>query len=104
MALNNLQMVDMQTNKQTNKVKLTENEKKVKFLELAREMKNWCTPNHHRRIGTGTGGPGNKRTIRHHLSNILIQIGQNTEKSSGDLKRFIVMLNYQQTQVWITLK
>ena len=40
--------------------------------------------NSHQRIGTGTGGLGNKRSGGHPNYNI-IKIGQNTEKSPGGL-------------------
>ena len=41
-------------------------------------------------IGTRTGGLGNKRTSRDHPNYSIIEIGQNTEKSPGDLKRLAV--------------
>ena len=36
---------------------------------------------------TGTGGLGNKRTSGDHSNYSIVEIGQNTEKSPGDLKR-----------------
>ena len=44
---------------------------------------NRCARYRHQRIGTRTGGLGNKRTNGDHLN---YSIGQNTEKSPGDLK------------------
>ena len=65
------------------RVKMTENEKKDKYRDLARKLKknptktvehqsdsytnfNWCSWYSHQRIGTGTGGLGNKRTSGDH--------------------------------------
>ena len=42
------------------------------------------------RIGSGTGGLGNKRMSRDHSNFSIIKIGQNTKKSPGDLKKFAV--------------
>ena len=42
---------------------------------------NWCAQYSHQRIGTETGGHGNKRTSIDHLNYSIIKIGQNTEKS-----------------------
>ena len=39
----------------------------------------------HQRIGTGNGGLGNKRTSGDHQNYSIVEIGQNTEKSPGDL-------------------
>ena len=54
-----------------------------------------------KRLGTGIGRLGNKRTSGDHLDYIIVEIGQNSEKSSGDLKRLAVtqtsVKNYQQT-------
>ena len=44
----------------------------------------------HQRIDIMTGGLGNKRTSGDHLNYYIIEIGQNTEKSSGGLRRFAV--------------
>ena len=40
-----------------------------------------------KRIGTGTRGLGNKRIRRDHPNYSIVDIGQNTEKSPGDLRR-----------------
>ena len=44
-----------------------------------------CAFGSHKRIGTGIGGFGNKRTSRDHPNYSIVKIGQNTEKSPGDL-------------------
>ena len=44
----------------------------------------------HRRIIKGTGGLENKRTGGDHLNYIIIENGQNTEKSLGDSRRLAV--------------
>ena len=41
------------------------------------------------RIVAGTGGLGNKMTSRDHPNCSTTKIGQNTEKSPGDLKRLL---------------
>ena len=38
-------------------------------------------------IDSGTGGPGNKRTSKDYPKDNMVEIGQNTEKSPGELKR-----------------
>ena len=40
----------------------------------------------HRRIGTGTGGLGKKRTSGDHLNCSILEIVLNTKKSPGDLR------------------
>ena len=99
-------------------IKLKGSEKRDKFLDFAWELKekyesdsdtncNWCTWNNPQRISKENGRLGNKRTNRTHLEYSIIIIGQNTEKSPGDLKRLAVaqtpVRNYQLTLVWITL-
>ena len=51
---------------------------------------NWCAWYSHQRIGTGTGGLGNKRTTVDHPKYSIVEIGQNTKKSPGDLRRLAV--------------
>ena len=84
------------------KIKLKESEKKNKYLDLARELKkktmehegdnytsrDWCSWFSHQRINKGTGGHGNTRTSGDYPN--VIENGQNTEKSSGDLKTLAV--------------
>ena len=85
------------------RLKLKESEKKDKYLDLVRELKktmehesngdtscNWCTRYSHQRIDNGTGGLANKRTSEYLPSDSIIKIGQNTDKSPGDLKRLAV--------------
>ena len=85
------------------RVKIKESEKRYKYLDLARELKKnmeyegdddtncgWCTWGNPKRIGKGTGRLGNKRTSGDHPNYSIIKIGQNTEKSLGDLRRLVV--------------
>ena len=51
---------------------------------------NWCAWCSHQKIGTKTRGLGNKRTWGNHLNYSIIKIGQNNEKSPGDLRRLAV--------------
>ena len=55
---------------------------------------NWYTRYSHQSSGTGTGGLGNKRTSGDYSDYSIVEIGQNTEKSPGDLR-----LAVTQTQV-----
>ena len=91
------------------RVKLKESEKKDKNLDLARVLKtnkqtveleyddytncNWCTSYNHQRIDTWTGGLGNKKTSGDHPNYCIIEIGQNAEKSPGNLRRVVVTQN-----------
>ena len=59
---------------------------------------NWCTWYNHQNIGTGTGGLGNKKTFRDHPNYSIIEIGQNTKKSPGDLIWFLCLMAYQPLQ------
>ena len=76
------------------RVKLKESEKRDKYLDLTREQKkkqtmehesngdtnsNWRAWYNHHRIGTRTGGLGNKRTSGDHPDYSIIKIDQNTE-------------------------
>ena len=69
---------------------------------------NWGSWYGHQRIGTETGGLGNKKTSGNHLNYSIVQIGQNTEKSPGDLRISAVtqnlVKNHQLTLVQKTLK
>ena len=85
------------------RIKVKESEKKHKYFDLARELKKimehqgdnytnrdgnfWKS---YQKIIKGTGGLGNKKTSEDHLNYCIIEIGQNTEKSPGDLKRLAV--------------
>ena len=103
------------------RVKLKESEKRYKYVDLARELKNtmthesdgdtnskWRVRYSHQRFGTRTGGLGNCRTNGDHPNYSIVEIGQNTKKSPGDLRRLAVtqtpVENHQLTLVWKTLK
>ena len=77
------------------RVKLKENEKKDKYFDLEKTVEhesdvytnsNWCSWYSHRRIIKRTRGLGNKRTCGDHQNYFTAEIGQNTEKSPGDLR------------------
>ena len=68
----------------------------------------WCFWYSHQRIIKGTGGLGGRRTSGNHRNYNIIENGQNTEKSLGDLGGLAVtqipMKNYQLKLMWKTLK
>ena len=81
-----------------NGVKIKENEKKDKYLNLTRELKkatehegngdtncNWRTWNDLQRLGKRAGRVRNRTTNRNYLNYSIVDISQNTEKSPGDL-------------------
>ena len=93
------------------RVKLKESEKKG--IEETGEHENevytncnWCSWYNQQRIIKWTGGLGNKRMNEDPLNNCIIAIGQNIEKSPGDLKRFAekktLVKDHQQTLMWKT--
>ena len=51
---------------------------------------NWCSWYSDQRIVKGTGGLRGWRTSGDHSNYNIIDIGQNTEKSPGDLRRLAV--------------
>ena len=51
---------------------------------------NWCSWNNSQKIGKGTGRFEDKRTSGDHPDYSIIKIGQNTEKSPGDLRKLAV--------------
>ena len=69
---------------------------------------NWCAQNNPQRVGKGTGRFGYKRTSGSHPDCSIIKIGQNTEKSPGDLRRLAIsqtpVEKHQLKRVWKTLK
>ena len=84
------------------RVKLKESEKRDKYLarelKKLRNIKATVIPIVISALGTvtkglikGTGGFGNKGTSGDHPNYIIIKIGQNTEKSPGDLRRLTVI-------------
>ena len=102
------------------RVKIEKSEKKYKFLDFASKLKimehkgngdtncNWRIRNHPQRISKETGRLGNKRTSRDHPDYSTSKIGQNTDNSPGDLRRFAVIQipvkSHQLTLMWKTLK
>ena len=103
-----------------NWIKIKESEKRDKYQDLARGLKNLWNMKVTvilivigtlgiilKRIGEVTGTLGNKRTSGDHPDHI-IKIGLNTEKSPGDLRRLAVIQspvrNYLLTLVWKTFK
>ena len=84
-------------------LKSKENDKKNKYIDFTREVKKTvvhesddytnyklCSRYSHQRIDLRTGWVGNNRMSGDHPNNNIILIGQNTEKSHGDLRRLIV--------------
>ena len=54
---------------------------------------NWCSWYNHLRVDKGTRELGNKRTSGVHPNSCIIEIVQNTEKSSGKKRRLSVTQN-----------
>ena len=78
------------------RVKLKESKKRGKYQDLARELEsdgytncNWCIQYSHQRIGAGTGELGNKWLSGDHPNNSIVEIGHNTEKGPGELRRLV---------------
>ena len=65
---------------------------------------NWCSWYSHQRISKKTRGNGNKRTSGDNPNYSIVEIGQNTEKSPGDLRRLVVTETPMLTLIWKTLK
>ena len=69
---------------------------------------NLCARYSHETIGKGTGKIGNKNMSGDHPNNSTVEIGQNTEKSPGDLKRLAVTKTPEKDPqlmlVWKTVK
>ena len=97
------------------RVKLKESEKKSTWALLGNWIKRWNIKvmvipiiigvrYNHWKINTGTGGFENKRTSGDHPNKGIVQIGHNTEKSPGNLRRFAVtqtpLRNHQLTLMW----
>ena len=89
-----------------NRIKLKESEKRDKYLDLSRGLKklwiindsdtsyNRCTRYSHQMIGTGTGRLGNKRISGDHPNDRTDKISQNTEESTGNLRRHSVTQDF----------
>ena len=82
------------------RVKISESLKTDKYQDLASEQKktmeyesdgdtncNKCTRKNPQRLGKGNEIVRNQRTFGDHPNYYIIEIGQNTEKSPGDLRR-----------------
>ena len=93
------------------RVKLKEIEKRDKYLNLTMEHENddetnynWCSQYSHQKFDTRTGGLGNNGTGGDWPNYSIVEIGQNTEKSPGDLRRHAVTQtpeeNHQLTLKW----
>ena len=65
-------------------------EKQMKHEDDNYTNRDWCFWNSHQRIMKGTGKLGNKSTSGDHPNYYIIEIGQKTEKSPGDLRRLAV--------------
>ena len=69
---------------------------------------NWYPWSSHQRIGTRTGGLGNNGTSGDYPNYGISEIGQNTEKGPGDLRRLAItqtlVKDHQLTLVGETLK
>ena len=74
---------------------LPENYKIIDHESVSDTNCNWCERNNPQRLGKETERVGNWRTCQDHLNYSITKIGQNTEKSPGDLKR----LGVTQTRV-----
>ena len=101
------------------RIKLKECEKKDKYLDLTRELKKYmvhegesCTSRDwgfwygHQRIIKGTGGLRGQKMSRDHPNYNIIENGQNTEKSPGDLRRLVTQYqvkDHHLTLMWKTL-
>ena len=95
------------------RIKVKENEKKDKYLDLARElnklwnMKVTIIPTVIGAFGTVAKGLGSWRTSGDHANYSIVENGQNTEKSPGDLRRLVVtqapVKNHQLKMMWKTL-
>ena len=108
------------------RVKLKESEKEDKYHDLVKELRkkktkktvehesddyincNRCSWYSHQRIDTRIGGLGNKKTSEDHSNCRIIEIGQNTEKSPGNLRRLAVtqtpVKDHHLTLMWKTFK
>ena len=83
-------------------------EKPVEYESDGNNNCNWCSWYSHQKIDTWTGGFGNKRTNGDHPNYSFIKIGQNAEKSPGDLRRLAAtqtpIRKYRLMLLWKTLK
>ena len=71
--------------------KIERKTEKAKKLESDGDSNcNWCAWYSHKRIDSGTGGLGNKRTSEDHPNYSIVEISQKTEKSPRDMRRLAV--------------
>ena len=98
-----------------NRVKIKESKNGNKYLDLARELRklrnmrvtdgdatcNWNTWNNPPMFLKEVTRVGNQRTNRDHIDNSILEICQNPEKSTGNLRRLAVtqtpVKDHQQT-------
>ena len=85
-----IKIIIMKAKRKISNRTLLENRKKVEYVSDGGNNCNWCSWYNHQRIGTRTGGFGNKRTSGEHPDYSIIEFRQNTEKSSGDFRRLDV--------------
>ena len=62
---------------------------------------NWCAWNNLRMYGKGSGKVGNRRTSRDHSNYSIVKIGQNIEKSPGNLRRLAVTKTQKKLQLML---
>ena len=101
------------------RVNIKENETKDKYLDLVGELKkngeyeddgdtncNRRSWNGFQRLRKSVGRIGNRGTNRNYSNSSIVKIGQNIEKSPGDLKKFAEtpVKDHQLTLAWKTLK
>ena len=69
---------------------------------------NWCTWNDPHRLSKRAGEVRNQNMSQAHSNYSIVEVGQNTEKSQGDIRTLAVTQtpekDYQLTLVWITHK
>ena len=92
----------------TNSLTLLGNWKTGKHESDVYTNSNWCYWYSHRWIIKGTGKRGNNGTNGDHPNYSIVENGQNTEKSPGDLRRLTVtqtsVTDNQLALMWKTLK
>ena len=66
---------------------------------------NWSAQNNLHRVGNGDGRFRNQRMNTDHADYSIVKIGQNTEKSPGDLRKFsiayIPIKDHQQPLIYV---
>ena len=60
---------------------------------------NWCTGNDLQRLGKQVRIVENRRINRNHPNYCIIKIGQDTEKSPGDLRRLVTLTLVKDNQL-----